>query len=95
MVKNKCLKKSMPEKKGVIKLPKGINEYQVIDKHKCYPVRSGNQLSKLRSWKKWANRNYPGQKIIIVDNLNNMQDKLSKIRRKAGMDSRYTAYGTY
>ena len=94
MVK-KCLKISLSEKKGIFKIPKGKAEYTFINKYKCYPVRGGNDLSKIREWKAWAKKNYPSQKIIIVDNINNMQDKLSKIRRKAGLDSRYTAYGTY
>ena len=95
MGKGNCLKVNLTEKKGIFKIPKGKAEYLVIDKDKCYPIRGGNNLSKIRKWKKQANKDYPSQKIIIVDNINNMQDKLSKMRRKVDLDSRYTAYGTY
>ena len=95
MVKNKCLKKQIESKRGVYKLPKGASSYEVIDKYKCYPVRGGNSLSSLRKWERWASKNYPSQKTIILDNLSNMQDKLSKMRRKSGLDNRYTIYGNY
>ncbi len=90
-----CLKINLSSKKGVIKIPKGKSPYEIINKNKCYPVRGGNNLPRLRTWKKWAEKSYPKQKLIIIDNISNMQDKLSKIRRKANLDERYSVYGNY
>lgn len=96
MAKGKqCLTTNLKSKKGVFKVPKGKSTYQLINKNKCYPVRGGNNLPKLRNWIKWAGKNYPEQNMILIDNLENMKDKLSKIRRKANLDNRYEVYGSY
>jgi len=79
----------------IIKLPKGKYGYEIIDKYKYYSVRAGNNLTILKNWIKWAKKNYPQQKFILIDSINNMKDKLSKIRMKAGYDNRYTVYATY
>lgn len=91
----KCLITNLKSKKGIYKIPKGKYESQIINKYKCYPVRGGNSLPKLRKWMNWARKNYPKQEMILIDNIENMKDRLSKIRRKANLDYRYSIYGSY
>jgi len=71
------------------------------DKNKWYQVRGSNNLSELRKWKKWAEKNSGNQKFIIVDNnavikKEQPQDlEYFKMREKAGLEDKYNVYGTY
>ena len=68
-----------------------------------YPVRAGNSLTDLKKWMKWAKKNYPKQKLIIVDYYTpRMKDKRSEIRKywkyrysNPNLESKYMVYGTY
>ena len=73
---------------------------KIPDKHKYYHVREGNSLPDLKIWIKWAKKNHPAQKLVIVDVYNpRMKDKKLKsywtMRYKAGYESKYMVYGTY
>lgn len=73
---------------------------KVPDYHKYYPVRAGNDLKSLKEWISWAKKNYPEQKLIIVDNYKiRIADKEHsdywKFRFKAGHEDKYIVYGSY
>jgi len=71
-----------------------------ISKYKFYPVRGSNKLSDLKKWSIWAKKNYPEQKFLFV---NEMQEKLKdkkyknywKMRYKSGLENKYAVYGSY
>lgn len=65
-----------------------------------YPVREGNNLTELKKWIKWAKKNYPKQKFVIVDLYKKrMKDKKYKeywkTRYMGGHESKYMVYGSY
>jgi hypothetical protein len=65
-----------------------------------YPVRASNSLTDLKKWASWAKKNYPKQKIILVDDLGKkLKDKKMgaywKMRTKAGYEHRYMAFGSF
>ena len=72
------------------------------DRRKYYPVRSGDNLTDLRKWIKWAKRNYPKQKFVIVDYYTpRMKDKKNREYWKArynsplGLETKYMVYGSH
>lgn len=70
------------------------------DKYKFYSVRGSNDLKKLEVWKKYAEKNSPEQKFIIVDNNAIIKKEQPqnleyfKMRQKADLEDRYEVYGT-
>ena len=73
------------------------------DKKKYYPVRAGDNLTKLREWLKWAKKTSKGQRFIIVNEYKiRMAEaktpelkKYWKYRYGAGLESKYDIYGSY
>lgn len=73
------------------------------DRHKYTSVRNGNDLTKIKRWMKWAKKNYPGQRFILVNNYKakmlSAKDKKTrdywKVRFKGGHEDKYIVYGSY
>jgi hypothetical protein len=71
-----------------------------VDKSKYYPVRAGNNLTELRQWVKWAEKNSGNQKFILYDlfkdkSISKENMEYFKRRIKGGFEERYTVYGSY
>jgi len=71
--------------------------YSKVDTKNYYSARGSNSLTEIRKRKNWAEKNYPEQKFIIVDNLKRASKENKayfKMRFKSGLDDRYTLYGS-
>lgn len=62
-----------------------------------YPVRSGNDLRKLKEWIKDAQKEYPEQKFKIKKAIDKrmLKDIYWKKRVEAGYEDLFMAYGSY
>ena len=70
--------------------------YSRVDTKNWYAARGSNSLTEIRKRKIWAEKNYPQQRFVIVDNLKASPKKYKdyrKMRYKSGLDNRYYLYG--
>ena len=70
------------------------------DKKKYYLVRTENTIAKINKWINFAKKEFPKQKLIIVNNYKRrMLDKKNKdywiMRFKKGYENKYYVYGSY
>lgn len=75
---------------------------KIPNKSKYYPVRTENSLSRINKWVKYARKEYPQQKLIIVNNFkikmatkDKETKKYWKLRFKGGYEPKYVVYGSY